>query len=279
MDKDENWDIEIKPTNRLFSLNLKEIWKYRDLLLLFVRRDFVAEYKQTILGPIWYIIQPLFTSFMYYLVLSRMANMATDGVPALLFYIAGQTIWGYFADCFTKTSDTFITNAKLFGKVYFPRLVVPLSVVMSSLIKFGLQFLLFAAFIIFFHFSDSSWSFPVSWNLLLLPIPIILTAGISLGMGVLITSMTTKYRDLKFALKFGVQILMFGSAVIVPFSISPYFKWNPIACVLEIFKTIMLGHTQMDWWLVEYSALFMILILILGTIVFNRTEKNFMDTV
>lgn len=278
------WDYEIKPQNHLLALKLKEVWKYRDLLALFVRRDFVAEYKQTILGPLWYIIQPIFTAYTYYFFLHKMGNMKTDGMPPFLFYIAGLTIWAYFASCLTKTSETFIANANIFGKVYFPRLIVPLSIVVSNLIKFGLQFILLLVFLAYFSYLDNGFTFSFRWELIFIPIPIILIAGLSFSMGILISSLTSKYRDLKFALNFGVQLLMFASAVVISFnSVSEDFrtvlKWNPIANVVELFKTIMIGHSPIDWNGVIYSAGFLLLLLLLGIIIFNKTEKNFMDTV
>lgn len=284
VEEEQKWDDEIKPQNGLLSLRLKEVWKYRDLLVLFVRRDFVAEYKQTILGPLWYIIQPIFTAYTYYLVLHRMGNMETDGIPPFLFYIAGLTIWTYFAGCLTKTSDTFIANANIFGKVYFPRLIVPLSIIVSNLIKFGLQFILFLAFLGYFSYVDNGFAFEFRWQLLLLPLPIILIAGLSFAMGILISSLTTKYRDLKFALTFGVQLLMFASAVIISFnSVSEEFRavlrWNPIANVVELFKSIMIGHSPIDWNGVLYSSVVLFVLLFLGIVIFNKTEKTFMDTV
>ena len=284
MEKSDEWDIVIEPKNSILALNLKEVWRYKDLLFMFVRRDFVAEYKQTILGPLWYLIQPVFMAYTYYLVLNRMGNMGTDGMPPFLFYIAGLTIWTYFSSCLTKTSDTFIANAQIFGKVYFPRLIVPLSIVISNLIKFALQFLLFACFIAYFSWADNGFVFELRWQLLLLPIPIILIAGLAFAMGILITSLTTKYRDLKFALTFGVQLLMYGSAVIISFnSVSEKFanmlRWNPIANVVELFKIIMIGHAPIDWFYIYYSTGFMVVLLVVGIVIFNKTEKNFMDTV
>jgi len=284
MSKKEQWDLVIKPTKHIFSVDFGEIWRYRDLIRMFVKRDFVSEYKQTILGPIWYLIQPIFISLTYFVILNRMGNMKTDEVPALLFYISGITIWTYFATCLTKTADTFISNARLFGKVYFPRIIVPLSTVLSNLIKFGLQFMLLLLFIGYFHFNNDNFTFQWRWELLLLPLPIILMAGLSLGLGILITSMTTKYRDLKFALTFGVQLLMFGSAVVTSFKkVDPQYayilKWNPIANVVELFKIIMINHSPMDWFHVYYSLGCMILILTIGILIFNQTEKDFMDTV
>ena len=282
--EEDNWDTIIESSQNLLSLNLKEVWKYRDLLLLFVRRDFVAEYKQTILGPIWYLIQPIFTAYTYYLILNRMGKMSTDNIPPMLFYISGLTIWEYFASCLTKTSDTFIANANIFGKVYFPRLIVPLSIVTSNLIKFILQFTLLLGFIAYFHFFGSSYSFVLRWELLLLPLPIILTAGISFSMGLIISSITTKYRDLKFALTFGVQLLMYGSAVIISLNSIPetfqnILKWNPVANIIEFFKAIVIGHTAIEWFDVFYSSIFIIILLMVGILIFNKTEKNFMDTV
>lgn len=284
MKEDNNWDIIITPKNNLLRLNLKEVWRYRDLLLLFVRRDFVAEYKQTVLGPIWYLIQPIFTAFTYFFILNKMGGIPTDGLPPMLFYLSGLTVWGYFSTCLTKTSETFLANANIFGKVYFSRLIVPLSIITSNLIKLALQFCLLVFFITYFHFYTELFTFHFRWQLILLPLPIILIAGLSLGMGLVISSLTTKYRDLKFALTFGVQLLMYGSAVIISLNTIPenyknILKWNPIANVVELFRVILLGTHPPEWFGIFYSTCFLIVLLLVGIVMFNRTEKTFMDTV
>lgn len=278
------WDIVIEQKNSLLTLNLKEVWRYRDLLLLFVRRDFVAEYKQTILGPIWYLIQPIFTAFTYFFILNKMGGIPTDGLPPMLFYMSGLTVWTYFSTSLTKTSDTFIANANIFGKVYFSRLIVPLSIITSNLIKLALQFSLLLFFIAYFHFQDNDYIFHFHWQLILLPIPIILMAGLSLGLGLIVSSLTTKYRDLKFALTFGVQLLMYGSAVIISLNNTPdnfknILKWNPIANVVELYRAALLGNNPIEWMGVLYSSVFLIGMLLIGIVIFNRTEKTFMDTV
>ena len=284
MNQENEWDIIIEPKEKLFSLNLKEVWRYKDLLFLFVRRDFVAEYKQTILGPIWYLIQPIFTSFTYFFILNKMGGISTDGLPPILFYMSGLTIWTYFSTCLTKTSETFLANANIFGKVYFSRLIVPLSIITSNLIKLALQFGLLIFFIVYFHFQNNQFTFHFQWQLLLLPLPIVLMAGLSLGMGLIISSLTTKYRDLKFALTFGVQLLMYGSAVIISLNTIPenyknILKWNPIANVVELFRAVLLGTHPIDWWGVLYAFCFLVVLLLIGIVIFNRTEKTFMDTV
>jgi lipopolysaccharide transport system permease protein len=282
--EDKDWDIVIEPKKGLFVLNLREVWRYKDLLLLFVRRDFVAEYKQTILGPIWYLIQPIFTAFTYFFILNKMGGIPTDGLPPILFYLSGLTVWTYFSSSLTKTSETFLANANIFGKVYFPRLIVPFSVVTSNLIKLGLQFGLFIFFICYFHLEDNGYSYQFTWKILLLPLPILLMAGLALALGLIISSLTTKYRDLKFALTFGVQLLMYGSSVIisinsVPENFKDILKWNPIACVVELFRAIMLGNNPIYWLSVFYVVVTLGALMLIGIIIFNRTEKSFMDTV
>lgn len=279
---DSQWDTVITPENRLFSLNLREVWRYRDLLLLFVRRDFVAQYKQTILGPLWYFIQPLLTTIMFTIVFGKLAGISTDGIPPMLFYLAGVTNWNYFADCLKKTSNTFISNQGIFGKVYFPRLVVPLSIVTSNLIKYGIQLLMFFGFYLYFfaqganlQFNSAAWLFP--WLVILL-------AGLGLGFGLIITSMTTKYRDLVFLLSFGIQLAMYATPVIYPLSEVPAdYQWlavlNPMTAVIETFKYGFLGKGTFEWAYLAYSTGFMVVLLLGGIAVFNRTEKNFMDTV
>ncbi len=280
----DTWDIVITPKTNLLAIDWKELWRYRDLLQMFVRRDFVAEYKQTILGPLWFLIQPVFTAYTYFLVLNRMGNMPTDGLPPFLFYIAGLTIWNYFATCLTATSDTFIANTHIFGKVYFPRMIVPLSIVVSNLIKFGIQFLLLVFFIIYFSMFNNTFQFHWHASILLLPLPVMLIGGFALSSGMLISALTTKYRDLRFLLAFGVQLLMYASAVIispnsVPEKYAEILKYNPIANIVELFKTTVLHHQPIDWSGVLYSTVFLIVFLLLSIIIFNKTEKTFMDTV
>lgn len=279
---DGYWDMEITPARSLLSLNLREVWFYRDLLRLFVRRDFVAQYKQTILGPVWYFIQPIFTTVIFTFVFGKMAGIPTDGIPPLLFYLAGITNWNYFADCLNKTSSTFRDNQGLFGKVYFPRLVVPLSIVVSNLVKYGIQLLLLLGFFAYFLLAGADVQ-PNS-ALLLFPFLLLLLSGLGLGFGLLITSMTTKYRDLVYLLQFGVQLLMYATPVIYPLSQIPQaYRWiivlNPMTPIIETFRYGLLGHGTFEWVYLGYSTLFTLVLLLLGTLVFNRTEKNFMDTV
>lgn len=278
----DKWDTVIEPHRRLFSLNFNEVWQYRDLLRMLIKRDFVTYYKQTILGPLWFFVQPLFTTIIYVFVFGQIANISTDGVPQILFYMAGITSWNYFADCLNKTSTVFKDNQNIFGKVYFPRLIVPLSIVTSNVIKFGIQFILFLIFL--FYFVITSTSVSPNYYILLTPVLVLLMAGLGLGFGMLITSMTTKYRDLVFLLQFGIQLLMYATPVIYPLSTIPdKYKFiimaNPMTGIVETFRYAFLGAGSFNWQLLTYDGLFTIFILILGAIVFNRTEKNFMDTV
>lgn len=280
---EEHWDIEIKPTESLFKLDFKSVWQYRDLLWLLVRRDFVAQYKQTILGPIWFFVQPLLTTLMYLLIFGRVAKMDTDGLPMIPFYLAGVICWGYFSESLTKTSDTFITNANIFGKVYFPRLVIPLSVVMSSLIRLGVQFSLFLVCWIYYLVSEKTMQ--PQWGLLwLLPILVVLMAGLGLGLGVIFSSLTTKYRDLRFLLTFGIQLAMFATPVVYPLSLAPEkYRWlivaNPFTSIIETFRFIFMGKGQFKWSYLAYSGVVTVVILIVGSMIFNKVEKTFMDTV
>lgn len=278
----EQWDTVITPRKHLFDLNLREVWRYKDLLTLFVRRNVVAEYKQTILGPLWYFIQPLLTTIMFTVVFGNLAGISTDGIPPMLFYLAGITNWNYFAECLNKTATTFKDNQNIFGKVYFPRLVVPLSIVTTSLLKYSIQLLLFIGFYVYFVLKGV----PVQPNatLALFPLLIVILAGLGLGFGLIFTSMTTKYRDLVFLLSFGVQLAMYATPVIYPLSEVPdQYQWlsalNPMTAVIETFKYGILGKGTFDWGYLGYSTGFMIVILLAGTAIFNRTEKNFMDTV
>jgi lipopolysaccharide transport system permease protein len=283
MEEKNNWDLIIKPQNKWYQLDLASIWHYRDLLMLLVRRDFVSVYKQTILGPIWFFIQPIITSLTFTFIFSGIANISTDGNPAILFYMAGITLWTYFSDCLTKTSNTFIANAGVFGKVYFPRLIVPLSVLVSNLIKFGIQFLIF--FCVWVYFLMSKNNLHVQWQLMwLLPILILMMAGLGLGFGVLISSLTTKYRDLTFLIGFGVQLLMYGSSVVLPIStmsdkIKVIMLLNPLTSIIEAFKYIFLGSGFFEpFWLI-YSFGIMVVFIAIAVITFTKVEKSFMDTV
>lgn len=276
------WDLVIKPQSGLLKVDLKDLWRYRDLLRMFVKRDVITVYKQTILGPIWFIVQPILTTAIYILVFGRIANISSDGVPRILFYLAGIVIWNYFAESFNQTSKTFKDNAAVFGKVYFPRLVMPLAKVTAGLIKFGIQFSFFLIILLVFVFQGSD----VHPNIyiLLTPFLVLLMAGIGLGFGIIFTSLTTKYRDLTFLLTFGVQLLMYATPVIYPVSTIPekyriYIMANPLTPILEGFKYAFLGAGTVDWIHLLYSAAFMIVVLFIGVIIFNRTEKTFMDTV
>jgi lipopolysaccharide transport system permease protein len=280
---DEPWDIEIAPTSGLLNLDLKSVWKYRDLLFLLVKRDFVAFYKQTVLGPIWFFVQPLLTTAMYLLIFGRVAKLSTDDLPGLLFYISGVTCWNYFSESLTKTSDTFITNANIFGKVYFPRLVIPLSIIVSNLIRLGIQFALFLLVWGYFLLTDSRVQPQWEW-MFLLPFLVVLMAGLSLGLGVIFSSMTTKYRDLRFLLSFGIQLLMFATPVVYPLSLAPEkYRWlivaNPFTAIIETFRYVFMGKGVFDFSYLAYSTISTFVIVLLGVIIFNKVEKSFMDTV
>lgn len=282
MNYTEDWTEIIKPKKHLFDLRLKEIWQYRDLLMLLVRRDFVSVYKQTILGPLWYFIQPLLTTLMMYVVFTKIANISTDKLPPMLFYLIGNIAWAYFASCLTKTSNTFIANAGVFGKVYFPRLVVPISNTISSLFAFFTQLILFFALMIYYFWQG----FEISLNISLLIIPyfIILMAMLGLGMGIIISSLTTKYRDLTFLLTFGVQLFMYITPVIYPVSsiggaLKKAIMLNPMTSIIEGFRYAFLGTGMFDFAIILYSTIFTFVVLAIGILIFNKVEQNFMDTV
>lgn len=284
MNKNEDtW--EIAPKNNLLDLKLHEVWAYRDLLALLVRRDFVSFYKQTILGPLWFFIQPLFTTIIFTFVFGNLAAISTDGLPKPLFYMAGITAWGYFADCLTKTSTVFRDNAAIFGKVYFPRLIMPLSIVVSNLVRFGIQMLLFFVVMAYYYFSGAN--FNVTWAILLFPVIIILMALLGLGAGMIISAMTTKYRDLAFLVSFGVQLLMYATTVIYPLSAAiekyPAYSWiieyNPMTPIIETFRYGFLGEGAFSWQSLGYASGVTIVLLIFGIVIFNKVEKTFVDTV
>lgn len=280
----EEWTTVIKPKNKLLSVDFKEIWQYRDLWSLFVKRDIITQYKQTILGPLWYVIQPLMTTIMYMVVFGGIAQISTDGLPQPLFYLAGICMWQYFADCLNKTSATFTANAAIFGKVYFPRLIVPLSTVTSNLVRFVIQFLLFVVVYIYYAlFTDVVLH--TNWYALLLPVLVIMLAGLALGFGILFSSMTTKYRDLTLLLTFFVQLWMYATPVIYPLStitnekLRLLMSLNPLTPIVEAFKYGMLGVGEFSWWALGYSFLFMTCLLGLGIVIFNKVQRSFMDTV
>lgn len=278
----EDWDLIITPVKSLLSVNLKAIWRYRDLLFLFVRRDFVATYKQTILGPLWFFIQPLFTTIIFTIVFGNIAQISTNGIPKTLYYLSGITLWNYFADCVTKTSNTFVTNQSIFGKVYFPRIIVPLSAILTNLMKFGVQLFLFIGFFIYFYITTDL--VVPNYTLLLLPVLLIIMATMSLGVGMIISSLTTKYRDLNFLVGFSIQLLMYASPIIYPIETVPqkyrlFIELNPMSGIINNFKYGCLGVGNFDWFGFYYGVIFSILALVTGTIIFNRVEKSFIDTV
>jgi lipopolysaccharide transport system permease protein len=279
----ESWTLRIRPHTKWWDLHLTDVWAYRDLLWLFVRRDFVSVYKQTVLGPLWFFIQPLLTTIVFTVIFSRVAGLSTNGHPAMLFYLAGTTPWNYFATCLTKTSNTFVQNAPIFGKVYFPRLIVPLSVVASTIIQFGIQFLLFLGFLIFYLISGASITPHWALIILITPALILLMAALGLGTGIIVSSLTTKYRDFTFLIAFGIQLLMYATPVIYPMSAIPE-KWrwlialNPMTAPIEAFRAVFLGG-NIPWQALTISSASTAVLLIFGIVIFNKVEKSFMDTV
>ncbi|WP_159023041.1 ABC transporter permease [Formosa sp. L2A11] len=283
------WLYTISPKRKLVDLNFKEIWRYKDLLFLFVKRDIVTVYKQTILGPLWYFIQPLFTSIIFTVIFNNLAAIPVKpGVPAFLFNLAGITAWNYFKECLTGTSDTFTKNQAIFGKVYFPRVIIPMSIVVSNLVKFAIQLLVFIGFYVYYvSFTDAAYAASPQISLLLLPVLVLIMGLLGLGFGMLISSMTTKYRDLTFLVTFGVQLLMYGSAVMYPLSFFeeklPSVSWlvayNPMTIVIEAFRHITLGVGAISTVQLIYISVVSVVVFLLGLIVFNSTEKKFIDTV
>jgi len=276
------WDMIISPQRNLLDLRLRELWHARDLILLFVRRDFVSVYKQTILGPLWYLIQPLLTTITFTVIFGNIAKLPTDGLPQFLFYMSGTVIWTYFASCFTKTSETFVSNAHLFGKVYFPRLAVPVSILISNLIAFAIQFAFFLAFMAYFALQGTQLH--PNWWMLMTPVLLLMMAGMGLGFGIIISSLTTKYRDLRFLVQFGVQLLMYITPVIYPTSAIParfqvLMRFNPMSSVVEAFRYGFLGAGTVDLVQLAYSFGIMLVVIIVGAVMFNRVEATFMDTV
>ncbi len=279
---EENWSLVIRPQRAWWDLRLGELWRYRDLVWLFVWRDFVAYYKQTVLGPLWYLIQPIMTTGVFTIIFGNIAQLSTDGLPPFLFYLAGNTVWTYFSASLTSTSSTFTSNAGLFGKVYFPRLVIPLSIVISQIISFGLRFLVFLGFLIYFMSAGSDVR--PNWWILILPFQLVIMAGLGLGLGIIVSSLTTKYRDLQQLVAFGAQLLMYGTPVIYPLSsITGGWRWlilaNPMTPVVESFRLAFLGTSAMSPVYLLYSLGFTFVVLLIGVLIFNRVENNFMDTV
>lgn len=280
--KEKKWTEVIEPKVHLLDLKLVELWRYRDLVMMFVRRDFVANYKQTILGPLWFFIQPLLTSLTFFIIFSKVAKVNTEGPSPILFYLAGLTIWNYFAESLTKTATVFKDNAQIFGKVYFPRLTMPLSIVIASLVKFVIQMALFLAVWLYYLLTTSQLHPNV--YLLLVPLLVVQMGLLALGVGMIISAMTTKYKDLIFLLTFGVQLMMYAAPVIYPLStVSEKYKWlvvaNPVSSIVETFRYAFLGYGSFRWDYLAYSALATLLLLFVGTIVFNKVEKSFADTV
>jgi lipopolysaccharide transport system permease protein len=283
LSKKDDWDLIIRPHRSWWDLHLSEVWRYRDLTWLLVRRDFVAYYKQTVLGPLWYLIQPVMTTITFTVIFGNIAKLPTDGLPQFLFYMSGTVVWSYFAACLTSTSNTFVQNAGLFGKVYFPRLVVPVAILISNLITFLIQFGIFLLFMLFFILRDTPIHPHWLW-ILLSPALVLILAGLGLGFGITISSLTTKYRDLRFLVTFGTQLLMYATPVIYPVSSIPArYQWliflNPMTSIVETFRYAYLGAGSLNVNNLIYSFVFMVAIVFLGSVVFNRVEQNFMDTI
>ena len=279
----EPWDLRIRPQQSLFSLHLKDAWHYRDLLMLLVRRDFVSFYKQTVLGPVWFFLQPLLTTVMYVFIFGRLAGLSTDGLPQPLFYMCGIVAWNYFSECITKTSTVFRDNASIFGKVYFPRIIMPLSIVVSNLVRFGVQLLLLACLITYYVIWED-YTLQVNAYLLLFPLMVLLMAILGLGSGMLISAMTTKYRDLAFLVTFGVQLFMYATPVIYPLSTAPeaargVIEANPLTPVMEGIRLGLLGRGEISLHSLLYAVGSSVAVLLLGIVVFNRVEKTFIDSV
>lgn len=281
-DGDEGWTETIQPHTKLLTLGLGEVWRYRDLVMLFVQRDFVSNYKQTILGPLWFFIQPLLTTITFVIIFGNVAKLSTDGLPMMLFYMAGVTVWNYFSQTLTATSTVFTTNAAIFGKVYFPRLTMPLSLVLSNLVRFAIQFALFL--VVWVYYLVTSNTVHPNLVILLTPVLLILMGLLSLGLGMIFSAMTTKYRDLGMLLTFGVQLLMYATPVIYPLSsLSSKYKWlimaNPMSPIVESFRYGFLGSGIFSWAYLGYSAVVTLIVLVIGTVIFNKVEKSFTDTV
>ena len=282
--KKADWSLIIKPHQKLWSVDLGELWRYRDLIQLFVKRNIVVQYKQTILGPLWYVIQPVLTVIMNMVVFGGIAKMSTDGIPQALFYMAGNVCWLYFANCLNQTSNTFVANQSMFGKVYFPRLAIPIATVLSNLFRFGIQLALFIIMWIWFVARGANVSISVS-ALVLLPIFVVMLGGLGLGFGILVSSMTTKYRDLRILFTFIVQLWMYATPIVYPISmvsegtLRTLMLANPMTSIIEAFKYATLGQGYFSWGALGYSFAFMSILLVIGVVVFNKVQRSFMDTV
>lgn len=281
-EEEEDWSLVIEPKSGLFNLHLDDLWRYRDLIYMFVKREYVSQYKQTILGPIWFLVQPVLTTITYIIIFGGIAKIPTDGLPQPLFYMSGILMWNYFSSCLNKTSDTFIANANIFGKVYFPRLTVPIATVISGLISYFIQLVLFVAVYAYYYLNGTVIQ-PNAY-ILLLPYLIFLMAMLGLALGIIISSLTTKYRDLKFLVTFGVQLFMYATPVIYPLSVlsdkyKPLVLLNPMTAIMETFRFAVLGVGEFSWGALCYSTGFTALVLAFGVVLFNRIEKSFMDTV
>lgn len=279
--KNTEWTNVISSDHSLFKLNLKEVWDYRDLVYMFVKRDFVSSFKQTILGPLWFFINPIFTTVVYLIVFGNIANLSTDGAPKILFYLAGVTLWNYFSSSLGSTSNVFVGNSNIFGKVYFPRLVMPITIVVSNLMRFGVQFLLFL--VVFFYYWYKGEVTP-NWWVLFTPIFILMMSLFALGVGMIFSSLTTKYRDLSMLLTFGISLYMYATPVIYPTSmlsakIQPYAIYNPLTGIFEGFKYAWMGVGEFNPIMLVYSTIIILILLAIGTVIFNKVEKGFMDTV
>ena len=289
--QEEKWDIVIKPKDKLLAVDFKELWRYRDLCSLFVKRNIITQYKQTILGPVWFVVQPALTVIMYMIVFGGIAGIPTDGVPRPLFYLAGTCMWTYFSSCLGKTSNTFVSNAGIFGKVYFPRLVMPMADVISNLLRLGIQFGFFAVVYVVYTIVDPECTAHLTWYALLLPLLIIMSAGLALGFGMIVSSMTTKYRDLQVLFSFFVSLWMYATPIVYPLSQTDGMVWNgipvhtlmclnPVTPIIETFKHGFLGAGHfIGWGWLAYSFIVVCILLTIGTVVFNKVQKSFMDTV
>ncbi|MFM7814365.1 MAG: ABC transporter permease [Flavobacteriales bacterium] len=283
----DEWDVIIEPRFSWWDLRLAEVWQYRDLLSTLVHRNFVAQYKQTILGPVWFFIQPMLTTLTFMVIFGSIANIPTDGIPQPLFYLSGIVIWSYFSDCLVKTSTVFKDNAGVFGKVYFPRLIMPLSIILSNLIKFALQSLLFVIVLIYYLvFRGDSFELHITPYIWLLPVFLLLMATLGLSLGMIISALTTKYRDLAFLVSFGVQLLMYATPVVYPLSservrsiAGSFLQWNPLAPILEGVRKGLFGQGFFEWWYLGYACAVSFVLLLLAVVIYNRVEKTFIDTV
>lgn len=286
VDKTEDWLFEISSKKRAVDFNLKELWHYKDLLLLFVKRDIVTFYKQTVLGPIWFVIQPLITSVIQFIIFSKIASIPSDGVPYFLFVLAGNIVWFYFSDCLKATSETFTSNQNIFGKVYFPRIIMPLKVAVSNLIKFGIQFVFFLIVLFYYIYQGA----PIHLNSLVLFLPLLLLviAFIALGTGMIISSLTVKYRDLNFVVTFGISLFMYITPIVYPTTLvlekvdkkyHSLIYMNPLTGLFDFFKYAFLGSGTIDFWSIVYSVVFSLVIMFLGLLVFTKTEKSFIDVI